>query len=133
MIGRTTLLALLAITATPAPPSVAAMHWHRRILMVASPAPNDPQAEAQRRILADWDAGAKDRDLSLVELSGARVTGASDTASSLAKKFNLKPDRFQVLLIGKDGTVALRSSHPLSAQILQGTIDAMPMRRAGDR
>jgi hypothetical protein len=135
MKGMTVLLAWIAVGATAAgaaPASIDAMRWHRRILVVASPAADDPRAQAQRRIVAGW-TGADDRDVSLVEVSGARVTGAGDTASSLVKRYRLRPGRFQVLLIGKDGTVALRSGRPVSAQRLQGTIDAMPMRRDGGR
>jgi len=36
---------------------------------------------------------------------------------------------FQVLLIGKDGGVKLRSSEPVSMKDLFGLIDSMPMRQ----
>jgi len=36
---------------------------------------------------------------------------------------------FQVLLIGKDGGVKLRSSGPVSMKDLFGLIDSMPMRQ----
>lgn len=115
-----------------AAPTIAAMRDHRRIILMAMPTPHDPLAVAQRRILAGWNRQAADRDISLVEVSGARVTGAADDAAALRRRYDLKSDRFEVLLIGKDGQIALRSSQPVAADRLQGTIDAMPMRQAGE-
>jgi len=125
------LCAALASTARAA--SIETMRWHRRILLVASPDPRDPKVSLQRRILATWKSQAADRDLSLVEVSGAHVLGTSDEARSLRQRYRLSSDVFEVLLIGKDGHVALRSANPMSAETLQGTIDAMPMRKAGKR
>lgn len=116
-----------------APSSVDAMRHHRRVLVVAAPAANDPALAEQRRLLAPWRAGAADRDLSVVELVGEHVTGASDTAVALRRRYGLVPGRFAVLLVGKDGHVADRSDRPVAADHLEKTIDAMPMRRAGQR
>ncbi|WBO23837.1 DUF4174 domain-containing protein [Sphingomonas abietis] len=118
---------------TSPPASVASMRWHQRILLLVTPQPDDPQAVAQRRILAEWHAQAADRDVALVEIAGARVSGASDSAAALFRRYRLSPGAFHALLIGKDGHVALRSAKPIDAGILQGTIDAMPMRRSGER
>ena len=112
---------------------MAAMRGHRRIVLMATPGAGDPQAVEQRRILAGWKKEAAARDISLVELKGAEVTGAADDAAALARRYRLKPDRFEVLLIGKDGHVAVRSRQPVTADRLQATIDAMPMRQAGER
>ena len=113
--------------------TVSAMQWRFRVLLIASATPQDPNSVLQRQILAGWKKEAADRDVSLVEVSGDRVNGAADTAASLRDRYRLEPGAFEVLLIGKDGHVALRSNHPIEAGVLQGTIDAMPMRRAGER
>ena len=128
---------LAAVAALPilaaAPTSIDAMRHHRRILLVAAPAPDDPQLAEQRRFLTRWRAGAADRDLSVVELIGDQVAGATDAAPALRRRYGLVPARFAVLLIGKDGHVADRSDRPVAADALERTIDAMPMRRAGQR
>jgi len=67
----------------------------------------------------------------LVEISGEAVRGAADRAGDLRRRYGLRAGRFAVLLIGKDGHVALRREGVISAAQLQGAIDAMPMRRAG--
>ena len=122
-----------AAASVAAPASLDASRSRRRILLVSAPSPNDRMAIAQRRIVAGWSAGAADRDLSLVEVFPAHVSGASDGAASLRRRYHLAPGAFQALLIGKDGHVALRSARPIPAVTLQGAIDAMPMRRAGQR
>ena len=71
--------------------------------------------------------------MQVVEVIGDRVTGARDAASALRIRLQLPTKRFAVVLIGKDGHVALRSGEPVLAETLQGRIDAMPMRRAGQR
>jgi hypothetical protein len=109
------------------------MRWHKRILIVASPDLQDPKTDVQHHILAKWERQAADRDLSLVEVHGSYVVGASDDAELLRQRYDISPLVFEVLLIGKDGHVALRSADPVSAEMLQGTIDAMPMRKAGER
>jgi hypothetical protein len=122
-----------AQVANAAAPTMAEMRDHRRVLVIAAPVSHDARAVEQRRIVGGWSKGAADRDISVVELSGERVTGTGDDAGSLRKRLALKPGVFQVVLIGKDGHVALRSAQPVTADRLQRTIDAMPMRQAGER
>ncbi len=68
----------------------------------------------------------------MVEVIGDRVHGAGDTAPSLRRKFRL-PAGFTAILIGKDGGEKLRRAKPFPTALLERTIDAMPMRRAGRR
>jgi hypothetical protein len=132
LLGVALVLGLFATTAA-APETLDAMRWRRRVLLVAVPTPADPGAAAQRRIFEAWAREAADRDLSFVQVTGFGVEGASDPAESLRRRYHLDPSAFQVLLIGKDGHVAFRSAQPINAETLQGRIDAMPMRRAGER
>ncbi len=109
------------------------MIGERRILIVAAPAPDDPQLASQRRALAGWRQGAADRDVSVVELIGGSTIGADDQAAVLRQRFALPAEAFAVVLLGKDGHEAFRASVPATAQRLEDTIDAMPMRKAGQR
>ncbi|NTS63628.1 DUF4174 domain-containing protein [Sphingomonas sp. HHU CXW] len=126
------MIVALAVAAAGVP-SVAEMKWQRRVLVVAAPSGGDPALAAQRNALRGWPRGAEDRDVQVVEVIGDRVTGARDAATALRARLRLPATRFALVLIGKDGHVALRSGEPVLAETLQGRIDAMPMRRAGQR
>ena len=126
------MIVALAVAAASVP-SVAEMRWQRRVLVVAAPGANDPALTARRNALRGWQRGAEDRDVQVVEVIGDRVTGARDTAVALRARLRMPITHFGLVLIGKDGHVALRSSEPVTAEALQGRIDAMPMRRAGQR
>ncbi len=123
---------ILLAAALAAYPTLAQMQWERRVLIVAAPSAQDPTLAAQRRILGTWTAKRDERDLTVVEIVGDQVRGAGDTARTLRRKFRL-PTGFTAILIGKDGGEKLRSAHPFPTALLEQTIDAMPMRRAGRR
>ncbi len=123
---------ILLAAALAASPTLAQMRWDRRVLIVAAPSAQDPALAEQRRILGGWTAKGDERDLTVVEIVGDRVRGAGDTGPALRHKFRL-PAGFTAILIGKDGGEKLRSAHPFPTAVLEQTIDAMPMRRAGQR
>ncbi|MBC3941856.1 DUF4174 domain-containing protein [Sphingomonas albertensis] len=125
-------MSILLAVALAASPTLAQMKWERRVLIVAAPSEQNPLLAEQRRILANWKANSEDRDLTVVEVIGNRVRGAGDTAASIRRKYRL-PGAFTAILIGKDGGEKLRSAKPFPAAALEQTIDAMPMRRAGQR
>jgi hypothetical protein len=126
------MIVALAVAAAGVP-SVAEMKWQRRVLVVAAPSARDPALAAQRNALRGWQRGAEDRDVQVVEVIGDRVMGARDAATVLHARLHLPATRFALVLIGKDGHVALRSGEPVLSETLQDRIDAMPMRRAGQR
>jgi hypothetical protein len=116
-----------------APTTIAAMKWDKRVLLVAAPDERNPTLRDQHRIIARWMAGADERDLATVEVVGDKVAGASDAAATLRQRYKLPTGGFSVVLIGKDGGAKLRQTRPISAAVLERTIDAMPMRRNGER
>jgi hypothetical protein len=124
---------LLAAALAPVPATVAEMRWERRVLLLSAPRADDAGLAGQRRALAGWDAAARERDLAVVTIVGDRVSGADDGAAGLRKRYRLPAGRFVAILIGKDGGEKLRSAKPIAAEVLAETIDAMPMRRAGER
>ena len=125
-------MSILLAAALAASPTLAQMRWDRRVLIVAAPSAQDPALAEQRRVLASWTAKGDERDLTIVEAVGDQVRGAGDTAPALRRKFRL-PAGFTAILIGKDGGEKLRSTKPFPTTLLEQTIDAMPMRRAGRR
>jgi hypothetical protein len=124
-----------AVSAAPLAvgPSVAAMQWEQRVVLISAPAANDSSLAAQRAVFAGMGDATTERDLRLVEIVGEAVIGAADTAAALRRDYRLPDKGFAVVLLGKDGGVKLRATAPLSAARLMGVIDAMPMRRSERR
>lgn len=122
----------ILLAAALAQATLAQMRWERRILIVAAQTAADPQLAEQRRILSTWRKESDARDLTIVEVVGDHVSGAADTAAAIRRRYRL-PAGFTAVLIGKDGGEKLRSPRPFPAAALAETIDAMPMRRAGQR
>jgi hypothetical protein len=127
------MIPFLLAAALAAPTAVADMRWQNRVLLIAAPSADDPGVIGQRKALAGWDAEARDRDLAIVTVLGDRVTGATDSAAALRKRHRLPTGRFVAILIGKDGGEKMRSYKPIPADTLATVIDAMPMRRTGQR
>jgi hypothetical protein len=131
MIALTLVMAASLVATTP--PTLAAMRWQKRVLLVSAPDATDPLLKEQRLVLSRWRAGAEDRDLAVVEIVGGTVAGTDEAARVLRQRYKLPTTDFAVLLIGKDGGTKLRRTQPISSVILGETIDAMPMRRSGGR
>ncbi|WP_426257461.1 DUF4174 domain-containing protein [Sphingomonas sp. DC1600-2] len=123
------LLAALALMTQ----SVVEMRHHHRLLVIAAPAETDRQAQQQIAALAASQEPLAARDVVIVTVMADRVAGVRDSAAALRQLWSLPRDRFTVLLIGKDGHVALRQTDPITPATLIAAIDAMPMRRAGLR
>jgi len=123
------LLAALALMTQ----SVVEMRHHHRLLVIAAPAEADRQAQQQIAALAASQEPLAARDVVIVTVMADRVAGVRDSAAALRQLWSLPRDRFTVLLIGKDGHVALRQTDPITPATLIAAIDAMPMRRAGLR
>ncbi len=93
-----------------------------RVLLVLA-ARDDARAAEQARLLAADRPGATERDLVL-------VAPAFPDQEHLRRRYDVAPGKFAVLLIGRDGSVKLRSAWPVAVHTLFDTIDAMPMRQA---
>ena len=126
-------LGSLAAMAATSQPRVESLLWKRRVLILSAPSASDPALATQRRLLSGWEQEAADRDLTIVEVVGNDVRGAGDDAQHLRARYRVPARAFTAVLVGKDGHVAQYSAKPIAFRDLQSTIDAMPMRRAGER
>lgn len=98
-----------------------------RLLLIFAADAGAPQLLAQRAALDD--VGLRARDVTRIEVVGDTVTGATNTAATLRRRYEVDRGAFRVVLVGKDGGVKLDERAPISAATLHATIDAMPMRR----
>ncbi len=124
---------LVAAALAMATQSVAELRDHRRVLVVIAPNDRDVRRMEQQDGVTDVVRQLDDRDVTLVNVTGTDVRGVTDDAVSLRRRWQIGRDAFAVLLIGKDGHVALRSPKPVLGRTILEAIDAMPMRRAGLR
>lgn len=126
-------LGLLAAAATTAagPASLAstikAAKWKKRVLLVAAPTAGQAAFQTQKKLLAAAPGGLQERDMLVLDVLHDQLAPADRQYAE--QELGLKPGRFEVVLIGKDGGVKERSSQPLALETLFGTIDKMPMRR----
>ena len=106
--------------------------WSNRLVVFTDV---DPGADRQQRLLEGREAGLEDRDLLVVGVAGRTATLLAGTAPPLpsgtafANRFQLPGDRFQMVLVGKDGRVKRRRDEPMPPEELWSIIDAMPMRQ----
>ncbi len=109
--------------------------WKNRLLLVFAPSENSPAYQRQMQLFQGQQAGFKERDLLLVELlteSTTRAYGQTLDDADVARvrsRFNVAPQDFQVILVGKDGTAKRRESNPIQPEVIFNEIDAMPMRQ----
>lgn len=109
--------------------------WEKRVLLIFAPTSDDPRLEAMRTQLRDAEEGLADRDMviwTIAHQAAVQVDGESKAHLSTPPfyaYFEVAPDTFQVLLLGKDGEEKLRRNAVLPVAELFATIDAMPMRQ----
>ncbi|MGH3145833.1 MAG: DUF4174 domain-containing protein [Rubrobacter sp.] len=105
---------------------------NRLFLIFAS---SDENFGRQRALIQGHQAGFEDRDLLTLHLFEDRPgTAAGETVTpeetvAAREDFGVEPGRFEVVLVGLDGTAKFRSREPVRAPDLFSRIDAMPMRR----
>ncbi len=116
----------LGVGAADASPSFAAktFQWKQRLLLVFAPGADHPAVGEQMALWKDAGPEASDRDL-----LSFLWKGAAELPAAAKQKYDIDPNKFTVLLIGKDGGVKQRSYEPAGPDRLFALIDSMPMRR----
>lgn len=92
--------------------------WKNRVLLVFPGSASEAQGE-QAKILGSDPDGIRERDLVVLQVR----------EEATLKQFKVSPGDFMLILLGKDGGVKLRQSHPLALKDLYQLIDSMPMRQ----
>jgi len=111
------------------------LRWMNRVLVLFSLSESDASFQLQKQGLASSAGEVLDRDLMILEIVQQGQSRAGNqllserSVQGIRERLGVGTGSFQVLLIGKDGGVKLRSSEPVSMKDLFGLIDSMPMRR----
>jgi hypothetical protein len=109
--------------------------WKNRILILFTPSTGFPDFLRQHQELRNHADEVRDRDLIVIELFGEQkgVKGSSvlseQSVRALRSRYQVGPEEYRVILIGKDGTVKLASKTLVPAEQLFALIDSMPMRQ----
>ena len=118
-----------------APFDLTQYQWQNRLVLLFAPSAEDARYQEQAAALEEADAGLNDRDLLVFHLFGEGSSHVGEESltqeevTGLRDRFDVDPNAFTLILIGKDGTVKRRAEAVVSAQDLFNQIDAMPMRR----
>ena len=113
--------------------SLEQFQWKNRVFVVVSDQNNSRAARQENLLLADRTA-LEERDIVIVKLVGSSIKslfGGGHALNGQALRQELEtPDigEFAAFLVGKDGTVKLKVSEPISAGELFAIIDSMPVR-----
>lgn len=99
--------------------------WKNRLLLVFAPSENNADYQQQIQLLQGQQASLDERNLIVIDVLNANY----EDLAKLRKQFNVNPQEFRVILVGKDGTAKRRDSSPVSPKTIFETIDAMPMRQ----
>ena len=111
------------------------LRWKNRVLVLFSPTESDVSFQLQKQELASSAEGVLDRELMVLEIieQGQSRAGnqllSEKSVQDIRKRLGVQTGPFQVLLIGKDGRVKLRSAEPVQVKDIFGLIDSMPMRQ----
>ena len=95
--------------------------WINRPVIVFADTPADPRFQEQIKTLTEGAEMMIERDVVVL------TDTDPDTLSPLRKK--LRPRGFQLVLVGKDGSVKLRKPVPWSVREISRSIDKTPMRQ----
>ncbi|APO73616.1 hypothetical protein AM571_CH00771 [Rhizobium etli 8C-3] len=115
--------------------SLEEFRWKSRVLVIFADTDNSRAARQENQLLADR-TGLQERDMVVFKISGSTVKpifGAGGDLNETALRKELRgPEagEFAAALVGKDGTVKLKVSEPVSNGELFAIIDSMPMRAA---
>ncbi|MBX4961134.1 DUF4174 domain-containing protein [Rhizobium binae] len=115
--------------------SLVAFQWKNRVFILFVDRDNARAARQENQLLADRTALAE-RDMVVLKVSGGKVRalfGVADGLDGEAIRHDLEgPEagEFAAFLLGKDGTVKLKLSEPITNGELFAIVDSMPMRAA---
>lgn len=111
--------------------------WKNRVVLVFGE-PADRKLIQQIDILTDRQDALAERDMVVIRVAGDEAqaifgAAAGLDAERLRRDADITDGGFQIVLVGKDGGVKLRSGEVVGDVAIFDLIDRMPMRRAEQR
>lgn len=109
--------------------------WKNRLVLIFARSSEESSYLKQKSEFERKTEELNDRNIIVIELleeGGSKIAAVPldhEQQSLLRRKYDVPVDDFEFILIGKDGTVKLRTKKPVLSRELFGLIDSMPMRK----
>lgn len=101
-----------------------------RLLIVFGPSETDGQVTTQLENFRNNHDALNERDVRVFSVLESAAPAAGGTPADWRRRFDVGPNNFTVVLVGKDGTEKHRWVQPVSLAEIETLVDAMPMRQA---
>ena len=109
--------------------------WSHRLIVVFSATADDSRRLRLDQTISAAEAEIAERDLRIIRVSpdapvtidNTRVANAA--AAEIYRSFDVDPEHFSVILIGKDGGVKMKTDSLPGLSEIFDLIDSMPMRQ----
>jgi len=130
------LVMLFSFSTIAAGQSLNDYRWTSRLVLLFTPAPDDPTFEHQARLLNEQANALKERDVivllitpdAFTENTGQFLTEAN--ADKYYDQFGIAKHQVEMILLGLDGGEKFRAQNRVTPpSVLMELIDGMPMRR----
>ncbi len=109
--------------------------WKNRPVLLFAPKVEDKRFQQMKQQVNTLKEGIEDREIVVIEILQEGQSKAEgrplpdDKVTALRKQYDIEPDKFALLLVGKDGGIKARWFEPIDVKQIFGNIDAMPMRQ----
>lgn len=110
-------------------------HNPKRVILLFADDRNNRDLQKQTELLQPEEADLRERHLEVYVVLSDDVENLKGenmdklNASGMRQDYEVRPDEFRLLLIGKDRTVKMNESYPVESKAIFDKIDAMPMRQ----
>ena len=110
--------------------------WKDRVLVLFTPAPDDPLFQQQYALLNDLNDEMRERDLAIVMVTpkgsyeNTGIFEDEERSKAFYDFYDAQPYQFELALIGLDGKEKFRARNTVTPPtVIFDLIDRMPMRR----
>ena len=103
------------------------LKWKKRVIIITSDHPGNLHYMKQTDSFGTVENDISERDIVIIDLQ--KSAGNDKFNQQLKTRFNVGPEGFRLILIGKDGTVKLDQNNFTEPEKIFALIDSMPMRK----
>ena len=108
--------------------------WDKRVIVVNARSESSVGYKRQEQLFNKGKLGMKERDLVIYKLYpdhwiGPEGSLSQEEALAIREVYQIPMDTFTVVLIGKDGSIKMKTDDLVSTRDIFALIDKMPMRR----